>query len=62
MFEPRPNHLGLQASAEGSSSSKRKADEIAETDEGIGGWAYVGSHNFSIAAWVSLISLDNDGV
>lgn len=57
-FEPQERTLGFEpalgsASASGSgsvgSAGKRKADEM---DEGPGGWIYVGSHNFSTAAWV----------
>jgi tyrosyl-DNA phosphodiesterase-1 len=51
IFEPRYNQLAISA---GSSSGKRKADEITEEAEDVGGWVYVGSHNFSSAAWVSL--------
>jgi len=32
-------------------NGKRKASELEGED--IGGWVYVGSHNFSSAAWVS---------
>jgi len=49
LFEPQANTLGL---AESSSSGKRKADEITEAKDAVGGWIYVGSHNFSPSAWV----------
>lgn len=51
LFEPAPSPLGASAS----SSGKRKADELDE-GEGVGGWAYVGSHNFSPSAWVRTCS------
>lgn len=35
------------------SLGKRKALELDEAEKKIGGWVYVGSHNFSPAAWVS---------
>lgn len=43
-----------QTSGLGAIGSKRKADEIEEDadDDGVGGWIYVGSHNFSPSAWV----------
>lgn len=47
LFEPRPQSLGLTSST---SSGKRKAED---EDNDVGGWVYVGSHNFSQAAWVS---------
>lgn len=51
LFEPRPDTLGISGGS--SSNGKRKADEMAGENEDVGGWVYVGSHNFSGAAWVS---------
>lgn len=52
LFEPLDRSLGFVPSP--SQPTKRKADEM-EDDKvyGIGGWVYMGSHNFSSAAWVS---------
>jgi tyrosyl-DNA phosphodiesterase-1 len=44
IYEKQNNPLGIE------SSKKRKADDGVE---GIGGWAYMGSHNFTPSAWVS---------
>ena len=52
LFEPRPDSLGFQSTPP-RGGGKRKADEMGNEDEGVGGWVYVGSHNFSSAAWVS---------
>lgn len=41
------------ASASTGGDRKRKADDIEDENEGVGGWVYVGSHNLSPAAWVS---------
>ncbi|KAK8858572.1 hypothetical protein IAR55_002801 [Kwoniella newhampshirensis] len=49
IFEPEGRHLGFEASP--SKNGRRKASEIEDGDEGVGGWIYVGSHNFSPAAW-----------
>ncbi|WWC70762.1 uncharacterized protein I206_104713 [Kwoniella pini CBS 10737] len=46
-FEPQENRLGVEKSTP-MKSVKRKADEMKDD---VGGWVYVGSHNFSIAAW-----------
>ena len=55
LFEQRPaSAFAASPSKAASSSGKRKADEIVDENEGVGGWAYVGSHNFSPAAWVGL--------
>jgi hypothetical protein len=51
LFEPKANQLGIEGSS--TSSGKRKASEITENKDDVGGWVYVGSHNFSAAAWVS---------
>ena len=48
LFEPRGQKLGMQAMSS-SRNGKRKA---ADPDSTVGGWVYVGSHNFSSAAWV----------
>jgi tyrosyl-DNA phosphodiesterase-1 len=49
-FEPRPDNLGFGAGAgTATSTGKRKLEDV-EGD--VGGWAYVGSHNFSPSAWV----------
>jgi tyrosyl-DNA phosphodiesterase-1 len=53
LFEPQDRPLGFAASP--AKNGKRKADEMEEdTDGGVGGWIYTGSHNFSSAAWVRL--------
>ena len=44
IYEKQNNPLGIE------SGKKRKADDGVE---GIGGWAYMGSHNFTPSAWVS---------
>jgi hypothetical protein len=55
VFEPKPDNLGFAASP-AKTNGKRKADEIDDkTNTEVGGWAYVGSHNFSGAAWVRFI-------
>lgn len=54
IFEPKPNQLGLSSS----SSGKRKADEMTESKDDVGGWIYVGSHNFSPSAWVGAATVD----
>lgn len=53
-YEPRGRALGFEAQSDSSpeKGKKRKADEM-EDKEPVGGWVYVGSHNFSSAAWVS---------
>jgi tyrosyl-DNA phosphodiesterase-1 len=53
-YEPRARALGFEAQSDSSpeKGKKRKADEM-EGKESVGGWVYVGSHNFSSAAWVS---------
>ena len=33
-------------------NGKRKAGELDQPKSDVGGWAYVGSHNFTPAAWV----------
>lgn len=62
LFEPQERTLGFQPVASSSTSpsttpnkGKRKAEEMEgeQEDGGVGGWVYVGSHNFSSAAWVS---------
>ncbi len=50
LFEPNSSALGFNSS---SKPGKRKADEVSSENEGVGGWIYVGSHNFSPSAWVS---------
>lgn len=52
LFEEQPNLLGSKDNSQDASGSKlkRKADELDKPD--IGGWAYVGSHNFTPSAWV----------
>jgi hypothetical protein len=52
LFEPNSSSLGFSSS---SKSGKRKADEVSRENEGVGGWIYVGSHNFSPSAWVSFL-------
>ncbi|EIW73567.1 hypothetical protein TREMEDRAFT_70993 [Tremella mesenterica DSM 1558] len=46
-FEPIPRSLGF--TSVDCKSGKRKASEMEESP--YGGWIYVGSHNFSAAAW-----------
>ncbi|BEJ13832.1 hypothetical protein CspHIS471_0310060 [Cutaneotrichosporon sp. HIS471] len=48
LFEPNSSGLGFSSS---SKQGKRKADEVVSENEGVGGWVYVGSHNFSPSAW-----------
>lgn len=48
LFEPLPNTLGASGS-----SSKAEGKQKAK-DSDVGGWFYVGSHNFSPAAWGTL--------
>lgn len=48
LFEPIPTTLGSSAS-----SSKAEGKQKAK-DNDVGGWFYVGSHNFSPAAWGTL--------
>nr|XP_018262379.1 uncharacterized protein I303_05396 [Kwoniella dejecticola CBS 10117]OBR84537.1 hypothetical protein I303_05396 [Kwoniella dejecticola CBS 10117] len=49
IFEPKENRLGVEKSASTPKKSvKRKVDELKDD---VGGWVYVGSHNFSSAAW-----------
>lgn len=48
LFEPIPSPLGSTTS----SKAEGKKKEHAESD--IGGWFYVGSHNFSESAWGTL--------
>ncbi|ODN81641.1 hypothetical protein, variant 1 [Cryptococcus amylolentus CBS 6039] len=54
LFEPGE----LTASSSKTSLGKRKAavadDAPKHTDEGVGGWMYMGSHNFSPSAWGTL--------
>ncbi|ORX40109.1 hypothetical protein BD324DRAFT_258111 [Kockovaella imperatae] len=49
VFEPRQDNLGFVKASP--SSSKRKASEMENESADVGGWVYVGSHNFSPAAW-----------
>jgi hypothetical protein len=48
LFEKQSNPLGDSVQSNG---KKRKADD-GETGD-IGGWAYMGSHNFTPSAWAS---------
>lgn len=50
LFEPASSGLNFSPS---SKPGKRKADEVVSENEGVGGWIYVGSHNFSPSAWVA---------
>jgi hypothetical protein len=52
LFEKHNNPLGFDDSQE-SNGRKRKAAELDEAE--VGGWAYMGSHNFTPSAWVSAI-------
>lgn len=47
LFEPIPTPLGASGSSKAEGKQKAK-------DSDIGGWFYVGSHNFSSAAWGTL--------
>ena len=49
IFEKQDNPLGLDVS--NGNSKKRKAEGDDDKPE-IGGWAYMGSHNFTPSAWV----------
>ena len=55
LYEPRARSLCFEAVSDGSPDKvkKRKADDMDEDTTEVGGWVYVGSHNFSSAAWVS---------
>jgi tyrosyl-DNA phosphodiesterase-1 len=53
LFEKMSNPLGLSGSGE-ANDKKRKAAELDQPD--IGGWAYMGSHNFTPSAWVRFAS------
>ncbi|WRT67770.1 uncharacterized protein IL334_004743 [Kwoniella shivajii] len=46
IFEPENNRLGIEKSP--SKLGKRKVEEL---ESEVGGWIYVGSHNFSPSAW-----------
>ncbi|CAK9780729.1 unnamed protein product [Cutaneotrichosporon oleaginosum] len=52
LFEPSSSGLGFSTAA--TNLGKRKADDIVTENEGVGGWVYVGSHNFSPSAWGTL--------
>lgn len=47
MFEPIPTTLGASGSSKAEGKQKAKVSDV-------GGWFYVGSHNFSPAAWGTL--------
>jgi hypothetical protein len=49
-FEPQEQALGMAPS--NPVRGKRKAEEMEEDGASAGGWIYIGSHNFSPAAWV----------
>jgi hypothetical protein len=55
IFEKQNNPLGLDASSNGNVKKRKAEDEDDKPD--IGGWAYMGSHNFTPSAWVSFIVL-----
>lgn len=55
IFHPKTRTPSSQTPSS-ASLGKRKALELDEVENRIGGWVYVGSHNFSPAAWVSPIS------
>lgn len=68
VFEPAPATIGtLVANGKGAASQssialgKRKADEITATDDDVGGWVYLGSHNFGPSPWVS-VGICDDGM
>ncbi|WVF69182.1 hypothetical protein IAT40_003957 [Kwoniella sp. CBS 6097] len=54
IFEPAENRLGVEKGTP-IESKKRKAEEIDaggdKNGKDVGGWIYVGSHNFSPSAW-----------
>lgn len=49
-FEDQPQLLGVTST----SGQKRKADDVVDSPKAVGGWVYIGSHNFSGAAWGTL--------
>lgn len=51
MFTKQPDTLGMNGDSQESNGKKRKAEQPDKPD--IGGWVYVGSHNFTPSAWVS---------
>jgi tyrosyl-DNA phosphodiesterase-1 len=55
LYEPIARALSFNAASDDSpeKGKKRKADEMDKVGKDVGGWVYVGSHNFSSAAWVS---------
>ncbi|OCF43592.1 hypothetical protein I317_02610 [Kwoniella heveanensis CBS 569] len=50
IFEPAENRLGIEKVGT-PTKLKRKADEMDIGSKDVGGWIYVGSHNFSPSAW-----------
>ncbi|GMK53628.1 hypothetical protein CspeluHIS016_0102140 [Cutaneotrichosporon spelunceum] len=48
LFEANSSNVGFSSPQK---QGKRKADEMTTENEGVGGWVYVGSHNFSPSAW-----------
>lgn len=52
-FEPQEQSLGVISNPSAATNGKRKAEEMQEDGKDVGGWIYVGSHNFSPSAWVS---------
>ena len=48
MFEKRPHFMGISESPQ----KKRKVEDQGRAKKAVGGWMYIGSHNFSGAAWV----------
>lgn len=49
LFEPVPSPLGTTTLAKAEGKKKEK-----DINSDVGGWVYVGSHNFSTAAWGTL--------
>lgn len=52
LFEPPPQTIGDKVST--NKNGKRPAHDTSEELSKVGGWVYVGSHNFSQAAWVRM--------
>ncbi|KAL7423162.1 hypothetical protein Q5752_002462 [Cryptotrichosporon argae] len=52
LFQPKPQMPGFAPKpASGEKTKKRKTDVIHSAKADIGGWVYVGSHNFTPSAW-----------
>jgi hypothetical protein len=58
IFEKQNNPLGLDTGSNGNGKKRKAGDEDDKPE--IGGWAYMGSHNFTPSAWVCFIVLPLD--